>query len=961
MSLLSHRCNTSRSTSSPSDLLRRKSRHTRHKATVNINEVLSDGTTTKLPWTLFLGPIPECHEEDDGYTTGFCYGHHRGSPTRSRVSGSSVEMGTTPSLKEIKRSCRVSIRQSLLLCLPDQLGCLLVFEGGQPSRQSQPNQHQRMVALCCFCQNVVETGALTENVVFRLRIPRLNKRKKNVTIDHLNKPKCVNLISKSVQMFLPHLLLCLLLTGSARAKCSICSLFSDYYDDVPLIRTAEGSHDSAERVQQRAYHSDSSAQEAARSFGRFSDLTSSLFGNLFNLLSERTGHVASDDGSSPLKGRGRLVPTVEKAGKESKEKVADQIFNIFDTIGSGIIQMTHLEGPHICTRESTKKWPADGSSLRSEKRCERFRDANKCVDRRTDSKATIETTRVEECCEGYETKDIFRHGCPIESSPITLEDALQNLNSSLWTLAKGVKIEKELEKNSITVFVSPGSESNVSDAKSYVLNRVVPGTYRAYDWTDGTVLKTVSGGELVVSQADETFGPVKSYVNCVPLESTSVRTQNGVVHVLTGDLTPASETVVDALKSDPRFDLFVSVISGDLRDLLSSNESFTVFAPSRKVLSSLSKSLFEDIREGRGCASDFARSHIVKRSFCSSQLLHRRLSSLAGGEIDSRAQIKNGERVIQIGRARLVGKEIFAKNGVVHEIDDILFSDELLSWREHLEVHNHELAKVMEEVVKNSTEPVTIFVPPGNDTLNKELAKNHIVVGEVLEDFQRPSTLTTEAGSVMFTGYSRHTSPVWMRISVQPEQRQRGQIACSSITQESIKGCRAILQFIDKPLPVIRDNFETFLAKRSDLSKFYRLWRESSLNASMTDDKPLTAFIPSDDAFSNNDFKKLASNEKLAETFVRRHIVEEPLCNFNLRRNSGEIRIQTYGNLNGEALKPTQTDGETFIDGARVEESEILLSNGVAYVMDSIIVRSHTTTHPGASRRRVANLLDIIS
>ncbi|ETN74154.1 fasciclin domain protein [Necator americanus] len=498
-------------------------------------------------------------------------------------------------------------------------------------------------------------------------------------------------------MFLPHLLLCLLLTGSARAKCSICSLFSDYYDDVPLIRTAEGSHDSAERVQQRAYHSDSSAQEAARSFGRFSDLTSSLFGNLFNLLSERTGHVASDDGSSPLKGKGRLVPTVEKAGKESKEKVADQIFNIFDTIGSGIIQMTHLEGPHICTRESTKKWPADGSSLRSEKRIE-VKTYRK-IKRREIGKLKIQYHEEEICM-----------------------------------------------------------KSEVSDAKSYVLNRVVPGTYRAYDWTDGTVLKTVSGGELVVSQADETFGPVKSYVNCVPLESTSVRTQNGVVHVLTGDLTPASETVVDALKSDPRFDLFVSVISEDLRDLLSSNESFTVFAPSRKVLSSLSKSLFEDIREGRGCASglrciiaDFARSHIVRRSFCSSQLLHRRLSSLAGGEIDSRAQIKNGERVIQIGRARLVGKEIFAKNGVVHEIDDILFSDELLSWREHLEVHNHELAKVMEEVVKNSTEPVTIFVPPGNDTLqlNKELAKNHIVVGEVLEDFQRPSTLTTEAGSVV--------------------------------------------------------------------------------------------------------------------------------------------------------------------------------------------------------------------
>ncbi|KHJ87251.1 hypothetical protein OESDEN_12978 [Oesophagostomum dentatum] len=125
-----------------------------------------------------------------------------------------------------------------------------------------------------------------------------------------------------------------------------------------------------------------------------------------------------------------------------------------------------------------------------------------------------------------------------------------------------------------------------------------------------------------------------------------------------------------------------------------------------------------------------------------------------------------------------------------------------MSWKEHLAVYNKELAKAMEEVVKNSTEPITIFVPPSdNKTISTEAARNHMVLGEVVEDLQRSSTITTEAGSVMFTGFARHASPIWMRISVRPQGRHRGQVACSRITQESVKGCRAILQFIDKVGP----------------------------------------------------------------------------------------------------------------------------------------------------------------
>ncbi|KIH46086.1 hypothetical protein ANCDUO_23863 [Ancylostoma duodenale] len=83
----------------------------------------------------------------------------------------------------------------------------------------------------------------------------------------------------------------------------------------------------------------------------------------------------------------------------------------------------------------------------------------------------------------------------------------------------------------------------------------------------------------------------------------------------------------------------ISVLSEDLRALLSSNESFTVFAPSDKVLSSLSDSLIKDIKERRGCAADFAKSHVVSGSYCSSQLFYRRLNALTGSQIDARTQV----------------------------------------------------------------------------------------------------------------------------------------------------------------------------------------------------------------------------------------------------------------------------------------------------------------------------------
>ncbi|KAJ1349277.1 hypothetical protein KIN20_004762 [Parelaphostrongylus tenuis] len=225
-----------------------------------------------------------------------------------------------------------------------------------------------------------------------------------------------------------------------------------------------------------------------------------------------------------------------------------------------------------------------------------------------------------------------------------MDEVLQRMSSTLWHLAERSDAKSELSKNNITVFASTGKYTKQpNNTTSYILSRIVPGTYRAHDWTDGTVLKTIEGGDLIISQSHDVFGSVinvtKSFVNCIPLNSSSHRTQNGIVHLVNGDLRPASETLYSALKKDPRFASCHKLLSDRLIELLPNNKSFTVFVPSEKVFSSLSESLLNDIKTGQGCTSSFAPSHIVEGSVCSSELSHRRLKSLAGSEIDVHTEV----------------------------------------------------------------------------------------------------------------------------------------------------------------------------------------------------------------------------------------------------------------------------------------------------------------------------------
>uniref|UniRef100_A0A158PB54 FAS1 domain-containing protein n=1 Tax=Angiostrongylus cantonensis TaxID=6313 RepID=A0A158PB54_ANGCA len=431
-----------------------------------------------------------------------------------------------------------------------------------------------------------------------------------------------------------------------------------------------------------------------------------------------------------------------------------------------------------------------------------------------------------------------------ESPVRTMNEVLERVNSSLWQLAKNGGVEDELGRSNITVFASSGNDNPPDDARSYVINRIVQGIHRAYDWTDETVLKTTGGGDLVISQSEDVFGSVRTFVNCVPLNSSGHRAQNGIVHVVDGDLRPADDTLLSTLEKDHRFSSFSKLLSDKLPKLLPENKNFTVFVPSEEVFSSLSDSLLKDIKAGQGCTSSFAPSHIVEGSICSSELSHHRLKSVAGSEIDV----------------------------------------QLLSW----ESTNTRLEILREDITSTST--FHIYQP---FQVHKNIGSN------IPEDVH-----------INGEKYARRYHMKW-----------RGITSCL-VKFWRISDAHLLLKPTRNPSWTPIDH--RFIAAFEHLDpengrEFLNLWKKSTVNGSLTTNEPITVFIPSDDAFSNNEFKKLLDNSKLSDIFVKRYIVSEPLCEFDIHPHPAEIRIQTHANLNGEPLRLRKFGDDTFIDGARIE------------------------------------------
>jgi transforming growth factor-beta-induced protein len=104
-------------------------------------------------------------------------------------------------------------------------------------------------------------------------------------------------------------------------------------------------------------------------------------------------------------------------------------------------------------------------------------------------------------------------------------------------------------------------------------------------------------------------------------------------------------------------------------------------------------------------------------------------------------------------------------------------------------------------------------------------------------------------------------------------------------------------------------------------------------------DKTFTVFAPSDAAFMpyDVDFLTDEANSELLSNVLGYHVVTGAAV------NSGDLQDeQTFTTLQGDQIEVRIVDGDIFVEGAQVTTADVETGNGVAHVVDDVLLTNRT-------------------
>ncbi|CAJ0565670.1 unnamed protein product, partial [Mesorhabditis spiculigera] len=685
-------------------------------------------------------------------------------------------------------------------------------------------------------------------------------------------------------------------------------------------------------------------QRIVTDLGKIVGQTNDLFSKLMGVIKDEATAEVSDQAKVS---DDSVKDSNRERGSNTGSSTVNRVFNLFDTISSIPFRNRRVSGDHVCVREITSRLTATGGRRSSEHSCQRFRKAQKCVERRETPSGGQETARLEECCAGWDTEDILSNGCTKRVEMASLEDRMRQLNYERSDYA-GLGME---EKRNAVTYLLPKRTANMARAPKAVILR---GIQKDYDWSNGDELESMDKGKYHVEQYNE-GSQVITQINCAKLLRPNIEADGAIVHMTDVELHPAEHTLLKILEGDARFKQFNGLLNDDTRELLSSPEKkYTVFAIRDEDFDKMSDSVKEQLKLKGGCLKELVYSHIVEGSYCRNSLPNQFLVSLDGASHKAQEWAKNGTSYLRIGDARLVEGDYVAENGVLHVVDDLLDGERLLTWRDHLKVRAPEFVNALSDLPIDG--PVTIFVPP-TESLNSSKfdPKSSIITGKTL-DLSESGIASVHDGKKVFYGKpTRHVSPISMRISLGHSPRSSFRVGCSEVLHAPIHSCNAAIYFVNKPIQASSQSLLEYLSGRKDLSKFLELIERSGTDTLLRGHKSiLTIFAPTNDAFSNNEFRRLSANTTLSAHFVKRYMVDEPLCRSDLAHDPSEIKVEMYENLEGEGLTAEGDDDHLSIDGIAVLEPEIVLSDAIVYILEGHF-RRKTDGRLGDSRRVVSH------
>ncbi|MFT7581171.1 MAG: transforming growth factor-beta-induced protein [Myxococcota bacterium] len=158
------------------------------------------------------------------------------------------------------------------------------------------------------------------------------------------------------------------------------------------------------------------------------------------------------------------------------------------------------------------------------------------------------------------------------------------------------------------------------------------------------------------------------------ISMTDIVTRNGIIHVIDSVLLPPPSIGELAGDAADLSTLVVAATAASLVDTLVDDGPFTVFAPTNAAFDKIAEADLNALVADVPALTDVLLYHVIDGVIPASVAVTATTATMKNGDAISLAVV--GEAVVINGASTVVGTDIWARNGVIHLIDTVLFPPE---------------------------------------------------------------------------------------------------------------------------------------------------------------------------------------------------------------------------------------------------------------------------------------------
>lgn len=417
--------------------------------------------------------------------------------------------------------------------------------------------------------------------------------------------------------------------------------------------------------------------------------------------------------------------------------------------------------------------------------------------------------------------------------------------------------------------------------------------------------------------------------------------------------------IVSVLQSDEDFETLVTAIdAAGLTELLSSVNSFTLFAPNDAAFAALGEETLNALIADPEALKNVLLYHVISGQSVDAATA----TGLAGSSVPSANESPlaislDGDSLL-INDATVTRADLDASNGIIHEIDGVLTPPEtngggeegagdmfaVIQADENFTTLTAALeAANLDTVLANTEETYTLFAPNdaafealGVETVNALLADTdrltdillyHVISGQSVDSATAIGLAGTSVPSA-----NNDT----LAISLNGAELM---INDATVTRADVNTSNGLVHEIDTVLlpPAAEVDVVATLAAKPDYSTLVSLVQSADLAATLADAaKTYTIFAPTNTAFAAVDaaiLAGLADDQAALTTLLLGHVVEGSVNSSSAIALAG----QNVSTLSGAEWPIAVTGDVLSVGGANVVEADIEGSNGIIHGIDAVL------------------------